>query len=143
MNWRAFRYGGTFFLLVTLLAALVLAGSYLFLREELMSEAMSQHRHQVSNQLNLWQEQLFDSKWDSLADTGDDARHLGSYDEAKLMAETLMWYVYPDGHSIIEGTAVIGLDGKPRPGKQVAVIDDTGQALPLPNWPVWNETNPG
>ncbi|MBU1156818.1 MAG: hypothetical protein KJ921_13260 [Proteobacteria bacterium] len=129
MNRQTFRDGWAFFLLVTLLAAMVLAGSYLWLRVDLKSEALNEHRRQVDNQLNLWQEQLYDAKWDSVADTSDDVRHLGSYDEARLMADTLVWYVYPDGHAIIEGTAVIGLDGRARPSKQAAVINDAGEPL--------------
>ncbi|MBU4565526.1 MAG: hypothetical protein KMY53_10710 [Desulfarculus sp.] len=129
MNRQTFLDGWAFSLLVTLLAAMVLAGSYLWLRVDLKNEALSEHRRLVDNQLNLWQEQLYDAKWDSVADTSDDVRHLGSYDEARLMADTLVWYVYPDGHSIIEGTAVIGLDGRARPSKQAAVINDAGEPL--------------
>lgn len=129
MNHRTLKDAWAFFLLVTLLAALVLAGSYVWLRVDLQEEALVEHRERVNNQLNLWQEQLYDTKWDSVADTSDDTQHLGSYDESRLMAETLMWYVYPDGHSLLEGTAVVGLDGLPRPGKQAAVIDDDGEPL--------------
>ena len=129
MNRQNFKDGWAFFLLVTLLAAMVLTGSYLWLRVDLKNEALNEHRRRVDNQLNLWQEQLYDAKWDSVADTGDDVQHLGSYDEARLMADTLVWYVYPDGHSIIEGAAVIGLDGRVRPSKQAAVINDAGEPL--------------
>ncbi|MCF8032493.1 MAG: hypothetical protein K9K66_08280 [Desulfarculaceae bacterium] len=119
-----------FFALVTLLAAIPLAVGYFWLRGEVLSDAQRQHQRQMNNQLNLWQEQFYDAKWDSLADTSDDVLHLGSYDEAQLMADTLVWYVYPDGHAFIEGTAVVGLDGQPRPGKAAAVIDDAGEPLP-------------
>ncbi|MCB2191825.1 MAG: hypothetical protein KQI62_09685 [Deltaproteobacteria bacterium] len=129
MNRQTYRDGWAFFILVTLVAAMALAGSYIWLRVDLKTEAMYQHHRQVNNQLNLWQEQLYDAKWDSVADTGDDALHLGTYDEARLMADTLAWYVYPDGHSIIEGTAVVDLGGKVRPGKQAAVINDSGEPL--------------
>lgn len=126
---QTYRDSWAFFGLVTLVAAMVLAGSYFWLRADLKSEAVNEHRRQVNNQLNLWQEQLYDAKWDSLADATDDVRHLGSYDEARLIAETLVWYIYPDGHSFIEGMAVIGLDGLARPSKQAAVINDAGEPL--------------
>lgn len=129
MHSQAYRDSWAFFLLVTLVATLILGGSYLWLRADMQSEALNEHRRQVNNQLNLWQEQLYDAKWDSLADTTDDMLHLGSYDEARLMADTLVWYIYPDGHSFIEGMAVIGLDGLPRPSKQAAVINDAGEPL--------------
>lgn len=129
MNRQTLRDAWAFFLLVTLLAALILAGSYIWLRVELKSEALIEHRQRVTNHLNLWQEQLYDTKWDSVADTNDDTRHLGSYPEAQLLAESLVWYVYPDGHSLIEGTAVVGLDGRPRPSMQAALLDDAGEPL--------------
>jgi hypothetical protein len=121
--------GWAFFALITLLAALPLAASYFWLRSEVKAQMLSQHRRQINNQLNQWQEQLYDAKWDSLADTADDVLHLGSYDEAQLMADTLAWYVYPDGHAFIEGTAVVGLAGQPRPSKIAAVIDNAGEPL--------------
>ncbi|MBU1275886.1 MAG: hypothetical protein KJ720_10960 [Proteobacteria bacterium] len=129
MSRQAYRNSWAFFALVTLVAALVLAGSYFWLRADVKSEALSKHHRQVNNQLNQWQEQLYDATWDSLADTSDDVRHLGSYDEARLMTDTLAWYVYPDGHSFIEGMAVIGLDGQTRPSKQAAVINKDGEPL--------------
>ena len=109
------------------MAALILGGNYFWLRVELKSEALREHLLRVNNQLNLCQEQLYDAKWDSLADTADDVRHLGSYDEAQLMRDTLVSYIYPDGGSFVEGMAVIGRDGRPRPSKQAAVINDAGE----------------
>ena len=124
-RWRAWG----FFLLVSLLAAAVLGAGYFWLRGEVKAEAMAQHQRQINSLLNLWQEQFYDAKWDSLADTSDDVSHLGSYDQAQLLADTLVWYVYPDGHAFVEGMAVVGLDGQPLPSRIAAVIDDQGRPL--------------
>ena len=118
-----------YFALLTVLTAAILGAGYFWLRAEVRDEALSRHQRQINNQLNLWQEQFYDAKWDSLADTSDDVLHLGSYDEAQLLADTLVWYVYPDGRAFIEGAAVIGPDGKPRPSKIAAVINDAGEPL--------------
>jgi len=115
--------------LVSLLAAVPLGAGYFWLRAEVKAESMAQHQRHINNLLNLWQEQFYDAKWDCLADTSDDVLHLGSYDEAQLLADTLVWYIYPDGRAFVEGMAVVGLDGQTRPSRIAAVIDDQGQPL--------------
>ncbi|MCB2226850.1 MAG: PDC sensor domain-containing protein [Desulfarculaceae bacterium] len=142
MSERPRHRAWAFFALVTILAALPLALGYYWLSNELRGEALRQHLRQVNNRLNLWQEQFYDAKWDSQADAGDDTLHLGSYDEARLMADTLVWYVYPDGHAFIEGVAVVGLDGRPRPSKAAAVIDDAGEPLPKARLDELKQTRP-
>lgn len=119
-----------FFLLVTLLLAVPVATSYVLLARDLKAAAHAQHLQQINNQLNQLQEQLNDVKWDALADTYDDTLHLGSRREAELLAETLMWYVYPDGRCFVDGIAVVNPDGSLRPSRQAAVIDSDGNPLP-------------
>lgn len=131
-----------FYLVVTLLSALPLGAAYWWLSEELTQNEIARHQERMNSQLNLWQEQLYDLKWDSLADTADDALHLGHYDEAALLRETLMWYVYPDGRTFIEGTAILDPDGGLRPSKQAAVIDDAGRKLPAETLARLKKTRP-
>ncbi len=118
-----------FFLLVTVILAAPLVVIYVWLARDLRLAARAQHLRQIDNQLNQLQEQLNDVKWDALADTYDDTLHLGQGDEAELLRQTLMWYVYPDGHSFVEGIAVVNPEGGLRPSRQAAVIDDEGEPL--------------
>ncbi len=119
-----------FFFLVTLVLAAPLVVTYVRLARDLRTAARTRHLRQIDNQLNQLQEQLNDVKWDALADTYDDTLHLGQGDEAELLRQSLMWYVYPDGHSFVEGIAVVNPDGSLRPSRQAAVIDDQGEPLP-------------
>jgi signal transduction histidine kinase len=121
------RWG--FYLGVTLLLALPVALAYFYLGGLLSQSARQRHKIQLRAQLNVMQEQLYDTKWDALADTFDDTLHLGRYDEAQLLRDTLMTYVYPDGRSFVEGIAIVNPDGSLRPSRLAAVIDDEGRPL--------------
>ncbi len=142
MSERRRRRAWGFFLLVSLLAAAVLGAGYFWLRGEVRAEALARHQRQINNLLNLWQEQFYDAKWDSLADTSDDVLHLGSYDQARLLADTLVWYIYPDGHAFVEGMAVVGPDGQPLPSRIAAVIDDQGRPLKPPRLAALKKAKP-
>jgi len=118
-----------FFLGVTLMLALPLAMAYFYLGDLMSQSERKRHQQQANAQLNLMQEQLYDTKWDALADTYDDTLHLGRYEEARLLRDTLMSYAYPDGRSFVEGIAIVNPDGSLRPSRLAAVIDDQGRPL--------------
>ncbi|MBW1713055.1 MAG: cache domain-containing protein [Deltaproteobacteria bacterium] len=115
---------------VTVFFGLPMVATSLWVGGQLTQREMDRHQVQVDNQLNQWQEQLYDVKWDAVADTSDDTLHLGAYDEKQLLIDTMRWYVYPDGHCFYEGMAVVDKDGRLRPSLLAAVIDEEGQKLP-------------
>lgn len=119
----------TFFLGVTLMLALPLALAYFYLGDLMSYSERQRHERQLNARLNSMQEQLYDAKWDAVADTYDDTLHLDKYDESKLLRDTLMWYAYPDGRNFIEGIAIVDPDGSLRPSRLAAVIDDEGAPL--------------
>jgi len=118
-----------FFLGVTLALTLPLAVAYFYLSDLLAERERQRHQGQINARLNTMQAQLYDAKWDALADTHDDTLHLGRYDEAELLRNTLRWYAYPDGRSFVEGVAVVNPDGGLRPSRLAAVIGDDGRPL--------------
>ncbi|KMY66373.1 hypothetical protein AAU61_18175 [Desulfocarbo indianensis] len=119
-----------FFLGVTLALTLPLAVAYFYLGDLLTQRECQRHQGQINARLNIMQAQLYDAKWDALADTYDDTLHLGRCEEAKLLRDTLRWYAYPDGRSFVEGIAVVNPDGGLRPSRLAAVIGDDGRPLP-------------
>jgi hypothetical protein len=119
----------TFFLGVTLMLALPLALAYFYLGDLMSHSEHQRHQRQVDAQLNTIQEQLYDTKWDAVADSYDDTMHLDKYNEYKLLRDTLMWYAYPDGRNFIEGIAIVNPDGSLRPSRLAAVINDEGKPL--------------
>ena len=131
-----------FFLGVTVLLSLPLALAYVWLGQGLMRAGLERHQEQINNYLHQVQEQLYDVKWDSLADTFDDSLHLGSYPENRLLVDTLRWYVYPDGHCFLEGTAVLNPNGSLRPSRLAAVVDDAGEPLDQATLAGLKELNP-
>ncbi|MCB2187516.1 MAG: hypothetical protein KQJ78_13930 [Deltaproteobacteria bacterium] len=118
-----------FFLGVTVTLALPLAAGYYYLGHSLQQAELRHHQTRVDNQLNQWQEQLYDIKWDGLADTFDDTLHLANYDPGQLLQDTLRWYVYPDGHTFIEGLAVLDPEGRLTAHRAAAVYADDGAPL--------------
>jgi hypothetical protein len=119
----------TFFLGVTLMLALPLALAYFYIGDLMSYSERQSHQRRVNAQLNTMQEQLYDTKWDAVADTHDDTLHLDKYDESNLLRDTLKWYAYPDGRNFIEGIAIVDPDGRLRPSRLAAVIDDEGEPL--------------
>lgn len=114
---------------ITIVLAIPVLGVYLYLADRIEQYEQARYQTTIDNQINVWQEQLADFKWDAAADTKDDTLHLGHQDEAELLAQTLVWYVNPARHRLAEGIAVINPDGSLRLSKQAAVIDHTGNPL--------------
>jgi hypothetical protein len=119
----------TFFIGVNLMLALPLALAYFYFGNLLSQNEKSRHKRQLSTQLNSIQEQLYDAKWDAVADTYDDTIQLGWIKESALLRSTLRGYAYPDGRNFVDGIAIIDKNGKLRPTRLAAVIDDKGKAL--------------
>ncbi len=129
MSDRPWTKRWTFFIGVTLMLALPLAMAYFYFGNLLGQNERNRHQRRLNAQLNSIQEQLYDAKWDAVADTYDDTLQLGWIKEAALLRNTLRGYTYPDGRNFVEGIAVISMKGGLRPTRLAAVIDDEGKPL--------------
>lgn len=114
---------------VTIVLAIPVVAVYFFLAAHMQASEEARFASAVNNQVNMWQERLDDLVRDARVDTRDDAMLLGGGDEAALLRRSLVRYIFPDGRSRVEGIAVVNPDGRLRPSRQAAVIDDQGRPL--------------